>query len=88
MDFLDGDIDRPIVIGQVYNGADLPPFSAGHETGANHPGVISGWMSHNHEAGFNQWLIDDAPGQLRIRLASSENASQLGPGHLIHQAPE
>ena len=88
MDFLDGDIDRPIVIGQVYNGADLPPFSAGHEAGANHPGVISGWMSHNHEAGFNQWLIDDAPGQLRTRLASSENASQLGLGHLIHQAPE
>ncbi|WP_027458417.1 type VI secretion system Vgr family protein [Dechloromonas agitata] len=88
VDFLDGDIDRPIVIGQVYNGADLPPFSAGHEAGANHPGVISGWMSHNHEAGFNQWLIDDAPGQLRTRLASSENASQLGLGHLIHQAPE
>jgi len=88
VDFLDGDIDRPIVIGQVYNGADLPPFPAGHEAGANHPGVISGWMSHNHEAGFNQWLIDDAPGQLRTRLASSENASQLGLGHLIHQAPD
>lgn len=88
VDFLDGDIDRPIIIGQVYNGSDLPPFAAGHEASANHPGVISGWMSHNHAAGFNQWLIDDAPGQLRSRLASSENASQLGLGHLIHQAPE
>lgn len=88
VDFLDGDIDRPIIVGQSYNGADLPPFSAGHEAGANHPGVISGWMSHNHESGFNQWVIDDAPGQLRTRLATSENASQLGLGHLIHQAPE
>ena len=88
VDFLDGDIDRPIVVGQNYNGADLPPFSAGHEAGANHPGVLSGWMSHNHEAGFNQWLTDDAPGQLRTRLASSENAGQLGLGHLIHQSPE
>ncbi len=88
VDFLDGDIDRPIVVGQAYNGADLPPFSAGHEAGANHPGVLSGWMSHNHETGFNQWVIDDAPGQLRARLATSENAGQLGLGHLIHQAPD
>lgn len=88
VDFINGDIDRPIIIGQTYNGADLPPFSAGHEASANHPGVLSGWMSHNHEAGYNQWVIDDAPGQLRTRLATSENASQLSLGHLIHQAPE
>lgn len=88
VDFLDGDIDRPIVVGQSYNGTDLPPFPAGHQSGANHPGVLSGWMSHNHEAGFNQWLIDDAPGQLRTRLATSENAGQLSLGHLIHQSPE
>lgn len=86
--FLDGDIDRPIIAGQVHNGADLPPFSAGQETEANHPGVLSGWMSHNFEAGYNQWVLDDAPSQLRARLANSENASQLTLGHLIHQSPE
>ena len=88
VDFLDGDIDRPLIVGQAYNGADLPPFSAGHEAAANHPGVLSGWMSHNFDAGHNQWVIDDAPGQLRTRLATSENASQLSLGHLIHHAPE
>lgn len=88
VDFIDGDIDRPVIVGQHYNGADLPPFSAGHEAGANHPGVLSGWMSHNHEEGHNQWVVDDAPGQLRTRLATSENAGQLSLGHLIHQAPE
>ena len=87
VDFLDGDIDRPLIVGQAYNGADLPPFSAGHEAGANHPGVLSGWMSHNFAAGHNQWVVDDAPGQLRTRLATSENAGQLSLGHLIHQAP-
>ncbi|PKO30592.1 MAG: type VI secretion system tip protein VgrG, partial [Betaproteobacteria bacterium HGW-Betaproteobacteria-7] len=30
----------------------------------------------------------DAPGQLRTRLSTSENASQLSLGHLIHHAPE
>lgn len=88
VDFLDGDIDRPIIAGQAHNGADLPPFSAGHEAQANHPGVLSGWMSHNFEAGSNQWVLDDAPGQLRTRLANSENASQIALGHLIHQSPD
>jgi len=88
VDFIDGDIDRPVIVGQHYNGADLPPFSAGHEAGANHPGVLSDWMSHNHEEGHNQWVVDDTPGQLRTRLATSENAMQLSLGHLIHQAKQ
>ncbi|MBS1158829.1 MAG: Rhs element Vgr protein, partial [Proteobacteria bacterium] len=88
VDFIGGDIDRPIIVGQAYNGADLPPFSAGHDAGANHPGVLSGWMSHNFEEGHNQWVLDDSPGQLRTRLATSENAGQLGLGHLIQQAPD
>jgi type VI secretion system secreted protein VgrG len=88
IDFVDGDIDRPLIIGQLYNGEDLPPFSAGIDSTANHPGTVSGWHSHNHEgkgAGINQWLTDDAPGQLRTRLATSETEAQLGLGHLIDQ---
>jgi len=87
VDFVDGDADRPIVVGQHYNGVDRPPFSAGQEASANHPGVLSGWMSHNFAEGFNQWVADDAPGQVRTRLATSEQAGQLGLGYLIHQAP-
>ncbi|MCE1239529.1 MAG: type VI secretion system tip protein VgrG [Azonexaceae bacterium] len=87
VDFVDGDIDRPFITGQNYNGADEPPFAAGHEAGANHPGVLAGWNSHNHRDGFNQWLVDDAPGQLRSRLAASENATQFALGHLVHQSP-
>lgn len=88
IDFTDGDIDRPLIIGQLYNGEDLPPFSAGIKSNANHPGTVSGWHSHNHKGrgtGTNQWLTDDAPGQLRTRLATSETEAQLGLGHLIDQ---
>jgi type VI secretion system secreted protein VgrG len=84
--FVEGDIDRPVIAGQLYNGADSPPFAAGIDSGVNHPGVISGLHSHTLDgAGFNQWLMDDASGQLRMRLLSSHAGSQLNLGHLIQQ---
>ncbi|BAL23584.1 type VI secretion system Vgr family protein [Azoarcus sp. KH32C] len=87
VEFVDGDIDRPIVVGQLYNGEQLPPFSAGVDGNVNHAGMLSGCMSHNHVSGYNQWVIDDTPEQLRMRLATSHSTSQLNLGHLIHQTP-
>lgn len=87
--FIDGDIDRPVVSHQLYNQQDLPPWSAGVDSGANHPGVLSGWHSKSLDGGgFNQWMTDDAPAQVRTRLASSNAASQLNLGHLNAQPPE
>ncbi|MDH6171030.1 uncharacterized protein involved in type VI secretion and phage assembly, partial [Variovorax boronicumulans] len=41
MSFIEGDIDRPVVSQQLYNGQDLPPWSAGTDSSANHAGVLS-----------------------------------------------
>jgi type VI secretion system secreted protein VgrG len=88
VDFIEGDIDRPIVVAQLYTGADAPPFAAGVDSNANHAGVLSGIHSHNFDGGgFNQWQIDDTPGQLRTRLATSTAATQLNLGYLIAQTP-
>ena len=55
VNFADGDMDRPVVLGQLYNGADLPPFSAGLDSGIHHPGVISGMHSQGLDGqGYNQ----------------------------------
>jgi type VI secretion system secreted protein VgrG len=87
--FSEGDIDRPVIAGQVFNGADSPPFSAGVDSGVNHPGVISGLHSHTLDgAGYNQWVIDDATGQARMRLLTSYTAAQIGLGHLIQQGAD
>lgn len=43
VDFVDGDIDRSIVIGQLNHGRHDLPWPAGVDGGANHPGTISGW---------------------------------------------
>ncbi|KFI05259.1 type VI secretion system Vgr family protein [Massilia sp. BSC265] len=88
VDFIEGDIDRPVIVAQLYNGLDLPPFSAGVDSGANHAGVLSGIHTRNFDgSGYNQWQIDDTTGQLRMRLATSVGASQLNLGYLIHQEP-
>lgn len=89
LSFIDGDIDRPIVSQQLHSAQDLPPWSAGENGAGNHPGVISGWHATSLDgSGYNQWLSDDAPGQLRTRLASSQAASQLNLGHLINHEPD
>ena len=85
--FIDADIDRPIVLGQLYNGVDTPPFSAGVDSGVNHPGVISGVHTQSlDQASFNQWVIDDAAGQLRMRMLAGYSNAELGLGHLIQQS--
>jgi type VI secretion system secreted protein VgrG len=87
VEFIEGDIDRPLIVGQLYNGADRPPFAAGIDSGVNHPGVISGLHTHTLDrAGFNQWVLDDATGQLRMRLLASYTQAELGLGHLISQS--
>lgn len=88
VDFIEGDIDRPVIVGQLYNSNHLPPYAAGVDSGINHAGVISGWHSRTLDGnGYNQWVIDDTQGQLRMRLATSCAASQLNLGYLIAQSP-
>ena len=86
VDFIEGDIDRPVVVAQLYTGSDLPPFAAGVDADVNHSGVLSGIHSHNFDnSGYNQWQLDDTQGQVRTRLATSTAASQLSLGYLVQQ---
>ena len=58
-------------------GSEVPPYSAGVDSGVNHAGYLSGIHSHNLEdGGYNQWVVDDTQAQLRMRLASSSAATQ------------
>lgn len=82
VEFLHGDIDAPIIVGQLYNGNVAPPFALADAS--NHPGTVSGLHSQSLDGGgTQQWLMDDATGQLRQRLHSSLADSRLELGYLL-----
>ena len=130
--FLEEDIDRPIVLGALYNGLGegASPPTPGGQSGANtdpnvfalardnaasaqgnlaagnspawhgqgagdaahrHGGALTGFKTQEFgaqlaNAGYNQLVFDDSANQLRVQLATTQAASQLNLGHLIHQA--
>lgn len=86
VDFVESDIDRPIIVGSLYNEQAIPPFSAGHDGTANHAGHLSGFHSQNLAGkDYNRWVMDDTPGELRTQLKSSRLSSELNLGYLVSQ---
>jgi type VI secretion system secreted protein VgrG len=88
VDFINNDIDQPVIVASLYNGVDTPPFAAGVDGGLDHAGVISGWHSQNFSGdGYNQWLVDDAASELQMQLMSSTANTALNLGWLRSRAP-
>jgi type VI secretion system secreted protein VgrG len=58
--------------------------------GQRNAAALSGYKSEEFGANagqrYNQLVMDDSDGQLRVQLATTQQASQLNLGHLIHQA--
>lgn len=83
VDFIEGDIDRPVVVGALHNGRHPPPhFSGVGSLPANH--ALSGIQTRElgGGSGFGELLFDDTAGQLRTRLSSEHAATQLNQGWL------
>ncbi|CAL96086.1 type VI secretion system Vgr family protein [Azoarcus olearius] len=82
--FLEGDMDRPLVTGVVYNGRHPPPtFSGAGQLPANK--TLSGIQSREYRGqGYNELLFDDSSGQLRTKLSSEHAKTQLNQGYLTH----
>ncbi|HQV15348.1 MAG TPA: type VI secretion system Vgr family protein, partial [Denitromonas sp.] len=49
-------------------------------------GLTTEFGAHGRFAGHNQLVFDDTDNQQRAALHSTQYASQLNLGHLIHQA--
>jgi len=69
VDFEEGDPDRPLVVGRVYNGMRLPPApSVGSPT-------ISTFKSFSTPGGgnYNEFMFDDAKGAERVRMHAARD---------------
>ncbi|WP_157956724.1 DUF2345 domain-containing protein, partial [Salinicola halimionae] len=78
VDFLEGDADRPLITGRVYNGEQSPDWHS--------HGLLSGFKSKTYRGSkYNELVFDDATDQERVRLNSENEKSQLNLGYLIHQ---
>ncbi|MFM0597652.1 type VI secretion system Vgr family protein [Paraburkholderia dilworthii] len=79
INWVDGDCDRPLVTGRVYNGATQPHWHSN--------GLLSGYKSKEYQgSGYNQMVMDDSTGQNRVQLFSTSTNAHLHLGYLIDQA--
>lgn len=88
IEFLEGDIDRPICTGVVHNGTHVPPtFSGAGHLPANK--ALSGLKSKEVQGqGYNELVLDDTTNELRTKLSSEHAKTQLNQGYLIHPRTE
>jgi type VI secretion system secreted protein VgrG len=69
VNFLEGDPDRPIIVGCVYNNENMPPYGL--------PGSknISGWKSNSTTGGggYNELVMDDSKGSELVRFHAQKD---------------
>ena len=76
IDYIGGDIDRPVIIARLYNGASTPQWHTN--------GLLSGYRSKEYSGdGYNQLVMDDATGQNRAQLYSSAADTGLHLGYQV-----
>ncbi|MEO7494011.1 MAG: type VI secretion system tip protein TssI/VgrG [Massilia sp.] len=77
--FMDGNLDYPIIIGAVYNQNQMPPWKLPDQQ------ALSGMRSREFAGGparGNQLVMDDTHGELQVQLRSDQQHSQLSLGSI------
>src|SRR5262249_2867686 len=69
VDFLEGDPDRPVVTGCLYNGDNKPPYDLPDNK------TMSGWRSESSKGGngYNEFVFDDKANSELIRMHAEKD---------------
>lgn len=77
VEYMEGDPDRPVITGRVYNAHKMPPYDLPSQK------TLSGIQSREFQADRkNQLLLDDTKGEIQAQISSDHNLSQLNLGYL------
>lgn len=87
VDFIEGDPDRPIITGRVYNGDVTPPFALTEGENAKNKTRRGNTTKTYGAGGFNEMSMDDTPGEEQIRIHGQYNMDTVVENdetHTIH----
>ncbi len=73
VDFIEGDPDRPIITGRVYNAAEMPPYDLPGEA------TKSGWKSNSSlgGGGYNELMFEDKAGSELVNFQAQKDHNLL-----------
>ena len=72
VDFIDGDPDKPIISGAVYNGDNAPPYTSKTQSGIKTHSSLSGDATN-----YNELRFDDKKGEEEIYLQAEKDFNRL-----------
>jgi len=70
VEFLEGDPDKPIIVGSVYNANEMPPYTLPDEKTKT---VLFKSMSSKGGGGFNEFRVEDKKGSEQIFINAERN---------------
>jgi type VI secretion system secreted protein VgrG len=71
IDFVDGDVDRPLVVGSVYNAAMMPPYALPGEKTKS--GIQSRSSKGGGAANYNEIRFEDKKGSEQVLIHAEKN---------------